>query len=276
MSMRMKRVWLKDATLKDFEKIEVGDWIEGVGLISTGYEESFVRNFGFLNCKKKGKEVYKLIDLKNDKNYQDLVILLYQKSFACNQYPIYILASGQQSRIYINCKNTTLDPKGMWLIGNVVFNKIKKLDARGIGGLTFGADPIAMAVSYASQIAGKPLTAFSIRKEIKDYGISRRFESDLPKNSRIIIVDDVVTTGRSVIKAVKYAQEEGYSVAHILLLVDRQEGGLEAIVEAFPQISVEALITVDQFFFIEKAFKSPMYGEFGDENLTLRYTDSES
>ena len=96
---------------------------------------------------------------------QELVEMLYDKSFMYNsQEPVYKLVSGGQSHFYVDCKPTTLDPRGMFLIGHLVFSRIRDVDIQGVGGLTFGADPITMATVFVSYLEGKPLKAFSVRK----------------------------------------------------------------------------------------------------------------
>ena len=135
------------------------------------------------------------------------------------------------SNYYINCKPVTLSPLGMFLAGHLIFDAISNLNADGIGGLTFGADPISVATAFASGLKGKPINAFSIRKTMKDHGIIRWIEGDLTQGSRVVIIDDVATTGDSTIKAIGRARSEGMNVIKAVILVDRQEGGVESIRE---------------------------------------------
>ncbi len=143
------------------------------------------------------------------------------------------LASGRKSDFYVDCKQTTLNAEGAYLLGKLMYEKIaesrEKID--GVGGLTLGADPIATAVSIASFEAGNPIPAFIIRKEPKGHGTGQWLEGrkNLPDGARVVIVEDVVTTGGSSLKAVKRAEEEGLKVSMILALVDRCEGGRENI-----------------------------------------------
>jgi len=162
---------------------------------------------------------------------QELIDLLCRKSFKYSEEPVFKLVSGRMSNYYINCKPVTLSPRGMFLAGHLVFDAIRDLDAEGVGGLTFGADPIAVATAFASGLKGKPVNAFSIRKTMKDHGIIRWIEGDLTQGSRVVIIDDVATTGGSTIKAIERARSEGMDVIKAVILVDRQEGGVESIRE---------------------------------------------
>jgi orotate phosphoribosyltransferase len=176
---------------------------------------------------------------------QELIHLLCEKSFQYSNEPIFKLASGKTSRFYVNCKPVTLSPRGMFLIGNLVFDAISDLDVQGVGGLTFGADPIAMAAAFVSEIRQKPVKAFSIRKSQKDHGIIKWIEGDLAPGDRVAIVEDVVTTGGSTIKAIERARAEGLSIARVVVLIDRQEeGGMAAIRTLVPD--VVSLITRDE------------------------------
>jgi orotate phosphoribosyltransferase len=175
---------------------------------------------------------------------QELIQLLCQKSFQYSEEPIFKLVSGRVSQYYVNCKPTTLNPRGMYLVGHLVFEAIQDLDIVAVGGLTFGADPIAVATAFASELKGKPVKAFSIRKSQKDHGIIKWVEGDLDPTQRVVIIDDVATTGGSTIKAIQRARSEGLVVVKAVILVDRQEGGLENIREHVPDVT--AIITRDE------------------------------
>ncbi len=175
--------------------------------------------------------------------HQELVKMLYAKSFMYSKESVYKLASGRQSHFYVNCRPTTLHPKGMFLVGHLVFDAVKDLDIQGVGGLTFGADPVAMATAFVSYLEGKSLKAFSIRKEQKGHGIIKWVEGDMKQGERVVIVEDVVTTGGSTIKAIERARSEGLDVVKAVVLVDRQEGGLDAVKAHVA--SVEAIITIE-------------------------------
>jgi orotate phosphoribosyltransferase len=175
---------------------------------------------------------------------EELIALLCEKSFKYTPEPSFKLVSGRLSSYYVNCKPTTLSPRGMYLVGHLMFEAIKDLHPQGVGGLTFGADPIAMATAFASELQGMPVQAFSIRKTKKDHGIAQWVEGDLPDRARVVVIDDVATTGGSTIKAVERARENGLDVVRVVVLVDRQEGGLDNIRKHVPD--VRALITREE------------------------------
>jgi len=175
---------------------------------------------------------------------QELVEILCRKSFKYSDKPTFKLVSGSMSCFYVNCKPTTLSPRGMFLIGHLVFDAIKDLNVAAIGGLTFGADPIAVATAFASELNQKPINAFSIRKTRKDHGIVRWIEGDVKPGDRVVIIDDVVTTGGSTIKAIERARSEGLNVVKAVILVDRQEGGIENIRKQVWDVS--AIISRDE------------------------------
>ena len=128
---------------------------------------------------------------------EELIALLCAKSFQYSPEPKFKLVSGRLSRFYVNCKPTTLSPRGMFLAGHLVFDAIKACGVQGVGGLTFGADPIAVATAFASELQQQPIQAFSIRKTRKDHGIIRWVEGDLQPGAPVAIIDDVATTGGS-------------------------------------------------------------------------------
>jgi len=149
----------------------------------------------------------------------------------------FTLASGAKSKYYFDCRLTTLDPKGAWLVGQSVHGIIRKEEAArklridAVGGLTMGADPVALAAamfSYWAQDAS-PLQTFSVRKTPKAHGQTRVIEGNFKKGNAVVVVDDVVTRGDSTIAAVNAVANEGGKVAFVVVLVDRQEGGREKI-----------------------------------------------
>ena len=160
---------------------------------------------------------------------EELIDILCRKSFKYSQEPCFRLVSGRLSRFYVNCKPTTLSARGMYLAGHLIFEAIRGSDVSAVGGLTFGADPLAAATAFASELNGQPINAFSIRKTKKDHGIIRWIEGDVSPGQRVAVIDDVATTGGSTIKAIERARTEGLVVVKAVILVDRQEGGLESI-----------------------------------------------
>ncbi|MDY0131918.1 MAG: orotate phosphoribosyltransferase [Desulforegulaceae bacterium] len=158
-----------------------------------------------------------------------LIELLKKYSVKYSDTEEFTLASGTKSRFYVNCKPAVLRSEGLYLVGNLVFQEVVDLEIDAIGGLTFGADPVSIAASFASYSSKKPFKAFSIRKEKKDHGISKWIEGDVKKGERVVIIDDVATTGGSTIKAIERAKLEGLNVVAAVILVDREEGGIENI-----------------------------------------------
>src|SRR5512136_400005 len=143
-----------------------------------------------------------------------------------------VLASGRQSDFYFDGKQTTLHPEGGYLTGKLFFEAVRDVEKiEGVGGLTLGADPIATATSVVSFLEGRPIPAFIIRKEPKGHGTGAWLEGrkNLRPGSKVVIVEDVVTTGGSSLKAVRRAEEEGLVVIGVVTLVDREEGGRENI-----------------------------------------------
>jgi len=147
----------------------------------------------------------------------------------------FTLVSGKKSSFYFDSKRTTLLPDGAWLTAREILRLIREhgIEADAIGGLTLGADPIVCPVAALSHAEGPRLRAFIVRKEAKEHGTGRRIEGNLPKGSRVIIVDDVVTTADSTIKAIEAAEGEGHTVVAVICLVDREEGGA-AKLAAYP------------------------------------------
>lgn len=173
----------------------------------------------------------------------ELIRLLCRKSFKYTETPTFRLVSGRMSCFYVNCKPTSLSSRGMVLIGNLMVAALAGSGATAVGGLTFGADPIAMATAFASEATGTPVNAFSIRKTQKDHGIVKWIEGDVTPGEKVVIIDDVATTGGSTIKAVERARSEGLVVVRAVVLVDRQEGGMDAIRDIVPDAA--AIITRD-------------------------------
>ena len=174
----------------------------------------------------------------------ELIRLLREKSFKHTAEPTFKLVSGRMSRFYVNCKPTTLSARGIYLVGHLVYEAIKDVRVQAAGGLTFGADPIAVATAFVSELENNPITAFSVRKEQKDHGIIRWIEGDLRQGTRVAIVEDVATTGGSTIKAIERVRSEGMEVVKVVVLVDRQEGGLDNIREYVPDVA--AIVTRDE------------------------------
>ena len=172
---------------------------------------------------------------------QELISLLVEKSLQVADQPIFQLVSGTRSNVYIDCKKTTKNARGAYLIGNIIFKRIEQFHIDAIGGLTMGADPIADAVAYTSALYGKPINAFSVRKKVKEHGLKRLVEGDVRAGDKVIIVDDVVTTGGSTIEAIEGSRAWGLEVVAAIALVDREEGGRENILKYVDRF--EAIVT---------------------------------
>jgi len=175
---------------------------------------------------------------------KQLIQLIYEKAFKYSEEPVFKLVSGRMSNYYFNCKAVTLHPEGMYLIGNIIFDMIQDAHVRGIGGLTLGADPIADAVAYTSYLKKKPIEAFVVRKTAKSHGTMQWIEGNIQEGDRVVIVDDVITTGKSTIEAIIRARETGLHIVKVITLVDRQEGGKENI-EALGY-KVDAVVTREE------------------------------
>jgi orotate phosphoribosyltransferase len=171
--------------------------------------------------------------------------LILEHAFRYSATPSFKLVHGGMSQFYFNCKQITLDPEGQYLIGNLVFNEIKNLGIKAIGGLTLGADPIANAVAYTSWLERQPVQSFVVRKAPKDHGTGSRIEGKVSPGDRVAVVDDVVTTGGSTLQAIAACREAGLEVVKAIVLVDRQEmNGRDSILEAVPEVT--ALVTRDE------------------------------
>ena len=139
----------------------------------------------------------------------------------------FVLSSGQRSSYYINGKQVTLHPEGALAIGRILLSLLP-MDTQAVAGLTLGADPIVTAVSVVSAYEKRSLPALIIRKEAKGHGTKAYIEGpDLPTGAKVVVLEDVVTTGQSALKAVERLQDAGYSVDEVISLVDRQQGGAE-------------------------------------------------
>lgn len=146
----------------------------------------------------------------------------------------FTLASGRQSTLYIDARLTTMSPDGLALIGPLALAAIRDAgwDVQSVGGLTLGADPVSYAIAYASAVQGTPLRAFTVRKEAKTHGTGRLIEGPFREGDRVAVIEDVITTGGSALRATDAIRAAGGIVAGVLALVDREEGGREALESA--------------------------------------------
>src|SRR5579871_769299 len=161
---------------------------------------------------------------------EQLLNLLATNSFRLGEFT---LSSGAKSDYYIDCRTTTLHAQGADLTGRVFLELIQKQgwQPQAVGGLTMGADPIVVATSVISAQAGSPIHGFLVRKAEKAHGMGRRVEGFQEKGARVVIVDDVCTTGSSTIQAIEAAREFGFNIAGVACLVERLEAGGRPAVE---------------------------------------------
>lgn len=164
----------------------------------------------------------------------DLKALLLKKSVRTGEFT---LASGKKSDLYIDCRVTALDPFGATMIGDLGWHAVRSkihsenLAVQSIGGMTLGADPISLAIGMASARSHpeEALQVFTVRKEPKGHGVGKQIEGNFASGQNVIVVDDVITTGGSTLKAIDVIEKEGGHVKFCIVLVDREEGGRQAI-----------------------------------------------
>ena len=157
---------------------------------------------------------------------QRLLELVKEKSV---RYGDFTLSSGLKSPYYFDGRLTTLWPEGTYLVGKKVFELLRDDGIQAVGGPTIGADPIVAAVALVSHLEGHPIPAFIVRKEAKGHGTKRQIEGHLPAGSRVAIVDDVITTGGSIFRAIEAVEAEGCHVGKVVVLLDRNQGGAEEL-----------------------------------------------
>jgi orotate phosphoribosyltransferase len=167
-----------------------------------------------------------------------LLQLLLERSFRLGDF---VLSSGARSAVYIDCRTTTTHAEGQALVGRLGLETLRAAGLRpdAVGGLTMGADPVAYAIAHASWLQGDPVNAFTVRKEPKAHGAGKRVEGCFAAGDRVVVVEDVITTGGSALRAVEAVKAEGGEVLAVLALVDREEGGRQNLEQAgYPVYSV--------------------------------------
>jgi orotate phosphoribosyltransferase len=177
---------------------------------------------------------------------EELLRMLAEKSFRLGNFT---LSSGGISDYYVDCRLTTLNAKGALLTGQVVLQEMQSQGWRvnAIGGLTMGADPIVVATSVISAQQGTPVQGFLVRKAEKAHGMGQRIEGFRDKAARVVIVDDVCTTGASTIQAIEAAREHGFEIVGVLCLVEREEaGGRPNVEKAASPAPFVSLFTANQ------------------------------
>ncbi len=171
------------------------------------------------------------------------LLALLRDSFIYNREPLYTLSSGRTSRFYIDCKRVTLDPEGAFLAGQLLLDALADSELDGVGGMTLGADPLAVAVAVLSYGTDRPLRGFLVRKEPLGRGPWPHIEGSLAAGARVAIVDDVLTGGRAIERTIRIVTEAGFRVAGVWALVDRKEGGAEYLRQR--GFAVSSLFTVE-------------------------------
>lgn len=157
---------------------------------------------------------------------RELANLLLEKSYIEGRFT---LTSGRTSDYYFDCKPTALHPKGAYLLGSLFMDLLQDVDVKGVGGMTLGADPLVSAVTVVSHLRERPLPGFIVRKEAKGHGTGRYVEGlgNFSEGDRVAMLEDVVTTGGTLIKACERVREAGLEIAAVLCVLDRDEGGRE-------------------------------------------------
>jgi orotate phosphoribosyltransferase len=160
-----------------------------------------------------------------------LLALLLERSLRVGDF---VLSSGARSKYYVDARTTTTHAEGQAVVGRLGLAAIRDAGLRpaAVGGMTLGADPVAYAIAHASWIAGDPVNAFTVRKEPKAHGTGKRVEGCFAAGDPVVMIEDTVTTGGSTLKAIQAVEAEGGTVLAVLALVDREEGGREAIENA--------------------------------------------
>lgn len=194
-----------------------------------------------------------------------LLEILRQKSVS---YGDFTLSSGKTSKYYVDAKRTTHDPEGVSLCGELVFGIIKRLGKKvsTVGGLTLGADPMQTSTIMEAFKHDYYLNGFTVRKEAKTHGKMKLLEGNLDKTDTVVILDDVITTGKSTLQAIDSVEKYGAEIAAVVALVDRLEGGTEAIKER--GYEVHSVFTIDELLEKDKLGETNSNGESGQPQST--------
>lgn len=176
-------------------------------------------------------------------NWERLRQIIAERSFS--QGDDFVLASGKSSRFYFDMKLTMLDPEGLNLLADLILEKTRNLPAAFVGGLAMGAVPVTVAVLMKSKDTDRPMQGFWIRKEAKEHGTRKLADGYLPDGSDVIIVDDVTTSGGSVLQAIHEVRGRGCKVNAVITIVDREEGAKEKL--ANHGIGLISLFTTSDF-----------------------------
>ena len=175
-------------------------------------------------------------------NRDALIDLIREKSL---QWGEFVLSSGKKADYYLDCRNVTLHPIGANLIADGMLELMEGKMPDAVGGMAIGADPITAAIITRAGQRDIPLRGFIVRKEAKEHGKGKAVEGPVESGDRVVIVEDVVTTGGSSLRAIEHAQKAGLVIDGVLAIVDRLEGGKEAFADA--GFELRTLLTIDDF-----------------------------
>ena len=169
----------------------------------------------------------------------------------------FVLASGRESKFYIDARLTTMSPDGLAVIGRFGLSMLQESgwEVDAVGGLTLGADPISYAISYASAASRHPLRAFTVRKEAKNHGTGKLIEGPFTTGDHVAVIEDVITTGGSALRAIEAVRAAGGTVSGVLAVVDREEGGRETLESA--NVPVMSLTTATDIMAILEKHGAP-------------------
>ena len=191
--------------------------------------------------------------------YAELARFLEQQSLRRGHF---ILASGKSSAYYIDGKLTAMHPRGALLIAEAILSEIASLPVDAVGGMDMGATPIVGAVAAVSEMGGRPLPVFVVRKDVKKHGTMKAIEGPIPAApSKVVIVDDVVTTGDSILKAVDAVQEAGHEVILAISLLDRNAGATAALQKR--KIPYRPLVTLQDIGVADEPNRSSSQASLG-------------
>lgn len=185
--------------------------------------------------------------MDRSENLKQLHDLLIDRSLKRGDF---VLASGKRSSYYIDARQTTMSGRGQVLIGRLGLAEIDDAgwDPSAVGGLTLGADPIAYAIAHWASLSGRTIDGFTVRKEVKAHGAGNLIEGGFVAGMSVVVVEDVITTGESALRAARSLTDAGGIVLGVLAVVDREEGGRERILEAGYDVrsltAVSALLSV--------------------------------
>ncbi len=171
-------------------------------------------------------------------SHHELATILAERSARRGDF---VLASGRRSDLYVDARLTTMSPDGLVLIGRLGLDAIRAAgwQADAVGGMTLGADPVSYAIAFTSQLDGAPIRSFTVRKQAKQHGTGKRVEGPFRGGDRVVVVEDVITTGGSARDAIAAIREAGGVPVGVLAVVDRQEGGREVLeAEGLPVVSL--------------------------------------